>query len=61
MIPIITNPDWNPYNEEQAICRIWRLGSKYKKVYIHRLFNKCTIDDRVIEIQNIKKKLIHSL
>ena len=58
---IIVNGDWNPYSEEQAICRIWRLGSRYKKVYIHRLFNKDTIDDRVLEIQRMKKELIHSL
>ena len=58
---IIVNGDWNPFNEEQAICRIWRLGSKYKKVSIHRLFNKETIDERVIEIQRMKRELIHSL
>ena len=63
---IFTSPDWNPSNEIQAIARSHRMGQKFR-VNIHHIiiqdqkeeFN--TIDERILDIQYRKRKLINKV
>ena len=50
---ILLDPWWNYPSEEQASNRVYRIGQK-KKVVVHRLLTKDTIEEQVIDIQ--KKK-----
>jgi len=40
---------WNPMEMEQRIGRIDRIGQKAKKIYIHNLFIKDSIEERILE------------
>lgn len=59
-----TSPCWNPAIEDQAICRAYRLGQE-KKVSVHKLVMKDkkdeefkTIEERILNIQNKKRKVM---
>jgi len=59
-----TSPCWNPAIEDQAICRAYRLGQQ-KKVFVHKLVMKDkkdeefkTIEERILNIQNKKRKVM---
>jgi SNF2 family DNA or RNA helicase len=54
---IIMEPSWNPYIEEQAIGRVHRIGQK-KHVRVYRLLVADTIETRILELQEKKRKLI---
>lgn len=54
---IILDPFWNPYIEEQAIDRAHRIGQT-RPVKVHRVLVKGTVEDRIIELQERKRKLI---
>ncbi|AMD22902.1 HHR133Wp [Eremothecium sinecaudum] len=56
---ILVDPFWNPYVEEQAMDRCYRI-SQEREVQIHRLLLKNTVEDRIIELQNRKKALVES-
>ncbi|XME01986.1 SNF2-related protein [Lachnospiraceae bacterium C1.1] len=53
---IIYDPWWNPAVEKQAEDRIYRIGQK-KKVTIYRLIAADTIEEKVQNLQETKKKL----
>ena len=53
----IMSPHWNPCLELQAIGRAYRKG-QVQKVSCVRLVMKDTIDERCLEIQNIKASMI---
>ena len=53
---IIYDPWWNPAVEKQAEDRIYRIGQK-NKVTIFKLIAANTIEEKVLELQEIKKKL----
>ncbi len=53
---IIYDPWWNPAVEKQAEDRIYRIGQK-KKVTIYKLIAANTIEEKVIDLQETKKKL----
>lgn len=63
---IFTTPDWNPSNEIQAIARSHRIGQKFR-VNIHQLILQDenhefdTIDERILETQYKKRKLINKV
>ena len=63
---IIPNPDWNPCTEMQAIARAHRAGQR-KTVMVHRLSlhdamgEFSTIDERIFEIQGVKRRLVVDL
>ncbi|KXT16769.1 hypothetical protein AC579_5481 [Pseudocercospora musae] len=54
---IILDPFWNPYIEEQAIDRAHRIGQK-RPVKVHRVLIKGTVEDRIIDLQEKKRRLI---
>lgn len=52
-----TSPHWNPSMEDQALCRVYRIGQK-NKVTIKHVICKDTIESRIQEIQSDKTNLI---
>jgi hypothetical protein len=54
---IILDPFWNPYIEMQAIDRAHRMGQT-RPVVVHRILVKGTVEDRIIELQERKRKLV---
>ncbi|KAL8327367.1 hypothetical protein RB597_003610 [Gaeumannomyces tritici] len=52
----LMEPHWNPTVEEQALARIHRLGQK-SEVKTVRFFVKDTFEERVLELQQSKRKL----
>lgn len=56
---VIVDPFWNPYVEEQAQDRCYRI-SQTKKVQVHKLFIKDSVEDRISELQKRKKEMVDS-
>ncbi|MFJ4102259.1 DEAD/DEAH box helicase [Amycolatopsis japonica] len=55
-VVIIAEPQWKPSIEEQAIARAYRMG-QIRKVQVHRLLAKGSVDERMREIQEHKSLL----
>ena len=53
---IIAEPQWKPSTEEQAIARAHRMG-QVRKVQVHRLLTKDSVDERMREVQERKSLL----
>lgn len=56
---IILDPFWNPFIEMQAVDRAYRIGQQ-NPVQVHRILIKSTVEDRIIELQENKRKLVES-
>lgn len=56
---IILDPFWNPYIEYQAVDRAYRIGQQ-KPVQVHRILIEDTVEDRIIELQKQKEKLVNA-
>lgn len=56
---IILDPFWNPFIEMQAVDRAYRIGQQ-NEVEVHRILIKGTVEDRIIELQEQKRKLVDS-
>lgn len=54
---IILDPFWNPYIEMQAIDRAYRIGQQ-RSVQVHRILIEGTVEDRIVELQEQKRKLV---
>ncbi|KAG0638594.1 putative ATP-dependent helicase C23E6.02 [Tuber brumale] len=54
---IILDPFYNPFIENQAIDRAHRIGQQ-RKVRVHKLIVAGTVEDRVLALQEEKRKLI---
>jgi hypothetical protein len=55
-----TNPHLrNPFIEMQAVDRAHRIGQQ-KPVKVHRILVEKTVEDRIIELQNNKRKLVEA-
>lgn len=52
----IVDPWWNPAVENQAIDRCHRIGQD-KKVFAYRMICKNTVEEKIIILQNKKKKI----
>ena len=52
----IVDPWWNVAAENQAIDRVYRIGQK-NKVFSYKLITKGTIEEKILELQKIKKDL----
>jgi SNF2 family DNA or RNA helicase len=55
-----TSPHFNPAIEEQAVCRVFRIGQT-ENVIIKHVITIGTYEDRIKEIQTAKLDLIYSL
>jgi hypothetical protein len=49
----------NPFVEMQAVDRAHRIGQQ-KPVKVHRILIAKTVEDRIIELQNQKRKLVEA-
>ncbi len=56
----ILDPWWNPAVEQQAIDRTHRIGQN-KKVFIYKFIAKDTVEEKILALQNRKKRLANSL
>jgi SNF2 family DNA or RNA helicase len=52
----IVDPWWNPAVENQAIDRCYRIGQD-KKVFAYRMICKNTVEEKIVSLQNKKKKI----
>jgi len=57
---ILLDPWWNPAVENQAIDRTHRIGQK-RPVFVYRLIVKNTIEEKVVALQNKKRKLFSNV
>jgi non-specific serine/threonine protein kinase len=57
---ILFDPWWNPAVESQAIDRTHRIGQT-QKVIAYRLIVKGTVEEKVLELQEKKKRLLREL
>ena len=55
-IVIFFDSDWNPQNDRQAMDRAHRIGQK-KQVIVYRLIAQDTVDERITQRAEIKKRL----
>jgi SNF2 family DNA or RNA helicase len=55
-VVIIAEPQWKPSTEDQAVARCHRMG-QVRKVHVHRLLIKDSVDARVQEIRDHKTLL----
>jgi SNF2 family DNA or RNA helicase len=56
----ILDPWWNPAAEAQAIDRAHRIG-QHKNVIAYRLLARGTVEERVAELQDKKRRLVSAL
>jgi len=56
---IIMEPFWNPYIEDQAQDRVYRIGQA-REVTIYQLYVKDTVEDRIGKLQDKKREIIES-
>ncbi len=56
----ILDPWWNPAVEAQAIDRTHRIGQS-RRVFAYRLIARDTVEERVAELQQTKRKLVESI
>ncbi|KAI0173601.1 SNF2 family N-terminal domain-containing protein [Hypoxylon sp. FL1284] len=56
---ILMDPFWNPYIENQAIDRAYRIGQQ-REVTVHRILVKETVEDRIVSIQDKKSRIVES-
>lgn len=52
----LVDPWWNPAVENQAIDRCHRIGQD-KKVFAYRMICKDTVEEKILDLQNKKKKI----
>lgn len=57
---LIIEPWWNEAMEQQAICRVWRMGQTEKTEFV-RLRVRGTVDERVLGKQATKSERIDQL
>jgi SNF2 family DNA or RNA helicase len=54
------DPWWNPAAENQATDRAYRIGQD-KPVFVHKLISEGTIEERIVQLQSQKAKLVEAL
>lgn len=55
-VVVLAEPQWKPSTEDQAIARAYRMG-QIRKVQVHRILAKDSVDERMIEVQEEKRLL----
>jgi SNF2 family DNA or RNA helicase len=56
----LLDPWWNPAVEAQAIDRAHRIGQA-NRVFAYRLIARDTIEEKVLELQNVKRELADAI
>lgn len=56
----IIDPWWNPAVEMQAMDRAHRIGQK-NKVFVYKIITENTIEEKILKLQDSKKKLVKDL
>lgn len=56
----LLDPWWNPATEAQAIDRTHRIGQT-RSVFAYRLISKDTVEEKVLELQKVKKELADAI
>jgi SNF2 family DNA or RNA helicase len=56
----IVDPWWNPAVEMQAMDRAHRIGQK-KPVFVYKMIAKDSIEEKILELQKSKKKLVEDI
>ncbi|KAK6952422.1 hypothetical protein Daesc_006959 [Daldinia eschscholtzii] len=54
---IIMDPFWNPYVENQAIDRTYRIGQQ-RDVTVHHILVEGTVEDRIMATQDRKRRIV---
>lgn len=54
---ILADPWWNPATENQAVDRAHRIGQT-RPVHVYRMVSRDTIEEKVLALQDAKRKLI---
>jgi non-specific serine/threonine protein kinase len=57
---VLFDPWWNPAVESQAIDRTHRIGQT-RKVIAYKLIVKGTVEEKILELQDKKKKLVREI
>ena len=57
---VIMEPGWNPTDEEQAVCRAYRMGQT-KRVRVVRFLVTGTIESMVVNLQREKRSLAQTV
>lgn len=57
---IMIDPWWNSASEQQAFCRVFRIGQK-EETFMSRLCVKDTVDERLVEMQERKEAEIEAI
>ena len=55
-VVVLTEPQWKPSIEDQAVARLHRLG-QVRPVHVHRLLAEGGVDQRMLEILSTKRQL----
>jgi SNF2 family DNA or RNA helicase len=55
-VVILAEPQWKPSTENQAIARCHRMG-QVRRVQVHRMLAKDTVDQRMLEVLGSKSLL----
>jgi SNF2 family DNA or RNA helicase len=55
-VVVLTEPQWKPSIEDQAVARLHRLG-QLRPVHVHRLLTEDSVDQRMLEILTAKRQL----
>jgi len=56
----IVDPWWNPAVEAQAMDRAHRIGQE-NKVFVYKMIAEKTIEEKILKLQESKKKLVNDL
>jgi SNF2 family DNA or RNA helicase len=56
---IIMDPFWNPYIENQAVDRAYRIGQQ-RPVQVYRILVKDTVEDRIVDLQEKKREIVEA-
>lgn len=57
---IIIDPWWNNASEQQAFCRVFRIGQT-DKTFMTRFCVTNTVDKRLVDMQDVKTKEINEV
>ncbi|MGH9213204.1 MAG: DEAD/DEAH box helicase [Acidimicrobiales bacterium] len=55
-VVVLTEPQWKPSIEDQAVARLHRLG-QVRPVHVHRLLAEGSVDQRMLEILTTKRHM----